>query len=178
MNAPEWYEIADNDAPVFQGDILFSIPLILTKDDPYKGSIDVEVEEYQGIILSQSCDLINKEIDVILFCPVITMVEWIGKIMPSGNVKDMRYAKNNLRKGGYVSYYLLNKFNRTGFPDDYFVVDLKNPRSFPFEYLESVMGRNTKRLRLNTPYREHLSQAFARVFMRVGLPDSIPEFSE
>jgi len=178
MDTPEWYEIIDCDAPLFQGDILFSIPLILTKDDPFKGSIDVEVEEYHGIILSQTCDLINKDIDVVLFCPVITMIEWIGKMMPSGNAKDIRYAKNNLRKGGYVSYYLLNTFNQTGFPDDYFVVDLKNPRSFPFEYIERVLERNTKRLRLNTPYREHLSQAFARVFMRVGVPDSIPEFAE
>jgi hypothetical protein len=26
------------------------------------------------------------------------------------------------------------------------------------------------------PYREHLSQAFARYFMRVGLPSDIPSF--
>ena len=30
------------------------------------------------------------------------------------------------------------------------------------------------RLRLNPPYREHLAQAFARFFMRVGLPVDIP----
>jgi hypothetical protein len=30
------------------------------------------------------------------------------------------------------------------------------------------------RLRLLPPYREHLSQAFARYFMRVGLPQDIP----
>ena len=32
------------------------------------------------------------------------------------------------------------------------------------------------RWRLMSPYLEHLSQAFARFFMRVGLPSSIPEF--
>ena len=34
----------------------------------------------------------------------------------------------------------------------------------------------TQRLRLNPPYREHLSQAFARFCMRVGLPVDIPPF--
>jgi len=33
-----------------------------------------------------------------------------------------------------------------------------------------------RRLRLLPPYREHLSQAFARFFMRVGLPVDIPAF--
>ena len=33
-------------------------------------------------------------------------------------------------------------------------------------------------LRLLSPYREHLSQAFARYFMRVGLPQNIPSFPE
>ncbi|MBD5492017.1 MAG: hypothetical protein HDR16_07880 [Lachnospiraceae bacterium] len=33
--------------------------------------------------------------------------------------------------------------------------------------------KNGKRLRLCPPYREHLSQAFARYFMRVGLPVNI-----
>jgi hypothetical protein len=34
------------------------------------------------------------------------------------------------------------------------------------------------RLRLLPPYREHLSQAFARLFMRVGLPADIPPFGK
>jgi hypothetical protein len=33
------------------------------------------------------------------------------------------------------------------------------------------------RLRLLPPYREHLSQSFARFFMRVGLPVDIPSFT-
>jgi hypothetical protein len=36
--------------------------------------------------------------------------------------------------------------------------------------------RNGKRLRLLPPYREHLSQAFARFFMRIGLPVHIDLF--
>jgi hypothetical protein len=32
------------------------------------------------------------------------------------------------------------------------------------------------RWRLQSPFREHFSQAFARFFMRVGLPAAIPAF--
>lgn len=43
--------------------------------------------------------------------------------------------------------------------------------SVPRSFLESLLKqRMQSRLRLLPPYREHLSQAFARFFMRVGLP--------
>jgi hypothetical protein len=43
--------------------------------------------------------------------------------------------------------------------------------SVPRGFLESLLNqRMQSRLRLLPPYREHLSQAFARFFMRVGLP--------
>lgn len=176
MDAPAWYEIVDKDAPLYQGDILFSIPLILTKDDPTKETIEVEVEDYQGIIVSQTCDLTFKDIDVVLFCPIIPLNEFVAKKKPE-NKKEIVKIKNDVRAGRYVAYYLLNQFNQTGLPDDHFVVDLKNPRSTPFEHIGYIKDRTPVRPRLNTPYREHLSQAFARVFMRVGLPESIPEFT-
>jgi len=177
MTASDWYEIVEKTSPLFQGDILFSIPLIFTKDDPLKESIEAEVEEYNGIIVSQTCDLTCKDIDVVLFCPIIPLTEFVLKKTKPENTKEIIRIKNDLRTGKYVAYYLLNVFNQAGFPDDYFVVDLKNPRSIPLELIFGIKERTTQRLRLNSPYREHLSQAFARVFMRVGLPDSIPEFT-
>jgi hypothetical protein len=46
----------------------------------------------------------------------------------------------------------------------------------PREFLESVLAaRAAARPRLLSPYREHLSQAFARYFMRVGLPVPVIE---
>jgi len=41
------------------------------------------------------------------------------------------------------------------------------------EDLRGLAQRGEPRLRLRPPYREHLSQAFARFFMRVGLPTDI-----
>jgi hypothetical protein len=47
----------------------------------------------------------------------------------------------------------------------------------PSEDLLREYVKDKKRIRLLPPYREHLSQAFARHFMRVGLPSGIPQFT-
>ena len=53
------------------------------------------------------------------------------------------------------------------------VTSKKDIFSVPVHLASSTAKRNGKRLRLCPPYREHLSQAFARYFMRVGLPINI-----
>jgi len=66
---------------------------------------------------------------------------------------------------------LLNK--QEGIFDDYLVVDFKNVYGIHYSTLENIVKKQNKRIRLLPPYREHLSQAFARYFMRVGLPQDI-----
>jgi hypothetical protein len=54
------------------------------------------------------------------------------------------------------------------------LVDFHEILSLPRVFLEIwTMRTMIPRLRLLPPYREHLSQAFARYFMRVGLPTNI-----
>lgn len=55
------------------------------------------------------------------------------------------------------------------------LAELHRLYALPKEYLQSVASGTDLRLRLLPPYREHLSQAFARYFMRVGLPIDIPK---
>ncbi len=56
------------------------------------------------------------------------------------------------------------------------VVDFRQIYSLPVAYLRRHAGGLGSRWRLQSPYREHFSQAFARFFMRVGLPTAIPSF--
>jgi len=50
-------------------------------------------------------------------------------------------------------------------------VDFHEVFTLPRAFLESLLvARGKLRPRLLSPYREFLSQAFARYFMRVGLP--------
>ncbi|MBE0478052.1 hypothetical protein IBX65_02895 [Candidatus Aerophobetes bacterium] len=63
-----------------------------------------------------------------------------------------------------------------GFERGYTVVDFRSVYSVAFDFIVELAEKRGKRLRLLPPYREHLSQAFARFFMRVGLPMDIPSF--
>jgi hypothetical protein len=84
--------------------------------------------------------------------------------------------KESLRRGYLPGYHLLNKCEIDGFQTDYLIVDFRNVYSVPFDFIVELAKKRGKRLRLLPPYREHLSQAFARFFMRVGLPVDIPPF--
>jgi hypothetical protein len=129
------------------------------------------------IIMSQSCDIQNNKIDNVLVCPILTFGA-LGKYANSGD-------RNKLKKGEIISYHLLNKCELDELPDcglsylvgEFLVVDFRNAYSIPLNFLiEGTKTRCEKRLRLLPPYKEHLSQAFARFIMRVGLPDEIPDF--
>ncbi len=85
-------------------------------------------------------------------------------------------GKESLRQGRIVGYHLLNKCEISGFERDYQVVDFRSVYSVPFDFILELARMRGERLRLLPPYREHLSQAFARFFMRVGLPVDIPAF--
>ena len=61
---------------------------------------------------------------------------------------------------------------------DYLLVDFRTVYGVHFDTLLDLIRKSTRRLRLLPPCREHLSQGFARFFMRVGLPVEIPPFAK
>jgi hypothetical protein len=71
---------------------------------------------------------------------------------------------------------MLAPCNLSGFELDVAVVDFRRVYSLPLDYLREFATETGDRIRLLPPYREHLAQAFARFFMRVGLPIDIPPF--
>jgi hypothetical protein len=85
-----------------------------------------------------------------------------------------------LRTGRKFDFCLLNKCPGSDFfPADYLIVDFCNVFSVPHEVVLRA-AKKGRRIQLQSPYREYLSQAFARFFMRVGFPDEgeIPKFTE
>jgi hypothetical protein len=76
---------------------------------------------------------------------------------------------------GYVwNQAFLNRFDHADLATSVRVVYFHDLVTVPRSFLETVLRqRGRPRLRLLPPYREHLSQAFARFFMRVGLPRPI-----
>ncbi len=53
------------------------------------------------------------------------------------------------------------------------VVDFRALFTLPYDFVQQRAAQRLH-LRLLPPYREHLSQAFARYFLRVGLPVNLP----
>ena len=124
------------------------------------------------IIVTQSCDLENSKVDLVAMCPayqLATFEQYNPRFATKGRWEEVR-------KGRVEGLHLL------GSPDDAadnrssLVVDFGQIFSLPPAYLERKAAASGDRLRLDSPYLEHFSQAFARYFMRVGLPSQIPQF--
>jgi hypothetical protein len=167
-----WYEVINSNDAFLQGDFVDSCPIVIPPKKIEAKSIKVEVNEYNVIILSQSCDLVYKKVKLVQVCPVCQFKEAEQRFK---FLKD-RHIKNNLREGKVPAYHLLNKCEIKSFERDFIIVDFRSVYGVPFDFLSETLKTRGDRLRLLPPYREHLSQAFARFFMRVGLPVDIPAF--
>ena len=161
-----------NDDQLEQGDIFEDCPTYLPPDSSTIGSETgvVRWAERDLILLSQSCDLVKgrEKISQACLCEVWRRSEFRPPhfLAEVGNLEM-------IRKGQIPRYHLLAPSQVSGLERELRIVDLQQVYSLPIDFLRAraLTGR---RLRLLPPYREHLSQAFARVFMRVGLPIDIP----
>ncbi|MBA7659875.1 hypothetical protein ES703_67869 [subsurface metagenome] len=170
-----WYEVVKGDKEIFQGDFILKCPTIIPPiDNPdnliKEDEISVTVRYYNVVILSQSCDIVQGKLDLILVCPYWKMKEFEN----FDSFYKKKEAKEALRRGYLHSFFLLDKCNINGFEHDYLVVNFRTVFSVSLETIKELA--KGKRLRLISPYREHLSQAYAKFMMRVGLPSDIPKF--
>ena len=172
----DWYEIcATGDNTLNQGDFIPECPIVIPPLQLAEGDDDVEIEvqKIDSIILSQSCDLQHGKLNIVLVCPYNPLSVWLDDLPADQQSRKARTkAIDNLRKGNIPAYHLLNKSNN-GMLADYQVVDFRNVYGINFQLLRKIVENMRSRIRLLPPYREHLSQAFARHFMRVGLPQDI-----
>jgi len=174
-----WYEKIVDSNIIKQGDFIPNCPIVIPPLKFEEGyECEIEIELINSIILSQSCDLVNNKIQIVLVCPYITLREFINAL-PEGekSPKAIKKQIDNLKKGYLPGYHLLNKSEEYGV-NDYIVVDFRNVYGINIMSLRDIITKLETRLRLLPPYREHLSQAFARYFMRVGLPQDIKLKSE
>jgi hypothetical protein len=143
----------------------------------FTGKTGQEVEEYLAsvslLVLTQSCDLENGKVDFVSLCPIYTLEQY-EELKPKFKKKN---AWETVRKGHIAALHLLAAPTQPESNRDCLVVDFGQIISLPIEYLSNHAEGMENRFRLNSPYLEHFSQAFARFFMRVGLPSGIAPFS-
>ena len=173
-----WYKIVTGD-DVQQGDILENCPVFVLPSEIHVDSTSTTSELYEVpfegrdvIIMSQTCDMVKgrESISEVLLCSV-----WKNSDFREG-LMSKKEDWNNARKGRLPGFHVLNKCDLKGFKRDFSVVDFRRVHSLSIGLTREIAVVLGKRIRLLPPYREHLSQAFARFFMRVGLPVDIPEF--
>ena len=171
-----WYGVAGGNDEVEQGDIIRACPLFFPStsnlDDP-ESRKEFEWEKRDVIVMTQSCDLVagrgedgEKEV---LVCVLLKPSQF-----PPGplNSKD---GLNTIRMGRRPAFHLLNVIEIPGFESEVSIVSFQHIRCLPLPFIRQ-RAQHSLHPRLLPPYREHLSQAFARYFMRVGLPVDIPPF--
>lgn len=168
----DWYEVVEG-GTLEQGDILFKCPVFVPDeiDLPYVKEQEVagEFYEFDVIVMTQSCDLENKKIADVVLC-----AHWDLKAAQKNDpTLGQGGALKEIKAGRRPRYTLLNKYSLSEPALEVRVVDCSKVFCLPLTFVQKLATQHGPRLRLRSPYREHLSQAFARFFMRVGLPQDI-----
>lgn len=182
-----WYSVVEDDS-LRQGDFFFGLPAYVPKypdelahaldpevatdleDEPIE--VDIGLERYNVIVLSQSCDLLNrKNLPLsVLVCPVFGLEDSKEHIKSLADKKVLE----EVRQGKMPGAHMLASCVLDPFPLDIQIAIFHQVFTIPFSYIKIAARMQQPRLRLLPPYREHLAQAFARFVMRVGLPQDIP----
>ena len=169
-----WYSLAEGD-DLEQGDILescrvFSPPADLA-DDSRAEHATFGYTERDVIVMSQSCDLVKgrNKLTEVLLCAL-----WRRSECTEGHLSTPR-GWEDARRGNLPAYHVLSECDLPTAAREVRIVDFRRIYPLPIDFVRRHAA-SARRIRLLPPYREHLSQAFARYFMRVGLPVDIPPF--
>ncbi len=186
-----WYESVTADTTITQGDLIFNCPVLTWASGELvlEGAEEAEVLEglvkavaADVVVMTQACDLEHQKVSNVILCPQISIDEyyefWKSDMEARGNnptKKAWDSHCDDICDGFIWNLSMLNKEVNDGETSiDIRIVNFHEVFTVPRSFLESLVSqRGQERFRLLPPYREHLSQAFARFFMRVGLPASI-----
>jgi hypothetical protein len=174
--AIEWFEVTEG-RELRQGDVLLGCP-VFVPDIPYpfKSGDDCNVNQYDYdlIILSQSCDLVEgQKLDVrhALLC----QLQLLDNLK---NTTGHKLAKGENRKRlaefGLTGYHPIPECIIPRLPRPYSVIQFSPTFTLPVDFIRQHAQACGARLRLRSPYRELLAQRFGYYFGRIAI-DEPPE---
>ncbi len=162
-------------AELAQGDLLPNcfVPVFVAEPDLVSSEpAEQTLRRARLIVVTQSCDLENHRVEFVALCPTHSLdefEEWNPDFAKKGQWE-------NVRKGRVEGLHLLASAEQPDNNRAALVVDFGHIVSVPFVYLTRHADSLGERWRLDSPFLEHFSQAFARFFMRIGLPAAIAPF--
>lgn len=181
MSEP-WFEVVAADAPLTQGDLLRDCRVLDWRTVESAVLRDWSEERLvDAIVMTQACDLENRKVSNVVLCPCYPLSgyrsQWELRMRQrnqSLSEKAWKRTLEDVAAGQVWNQLLLDRFEHVDQAVEIQIVEFQMVFTVPRDYLEPLYAQRAKpRLRLRPPYREHLSQAFARFFMRVGLPQSV-----
>jgi hypothetical protein len=187
-----WYQVVDARERLTQGDLVFNCPLLSWSDVQLQISHSSDVEALKQavtafkadvVVMTQACDLEHAKVRNVVLCPHLALSRfralWESALQQGGQnptAKAWRNTCNDIADGYVWNQAFLNRcsLGEGELSTELRVVDFHDIFTVPRLFVETLLSqRQGPRLRLLPPYREHLSQAFARFFMRVGLPQPL-----
>jgi hypothetical protein len=176
-----WYAVGAF-TDLMQGDVILHCPLVRPEYDairphlsgnditqrPDDATTEIDKKETPSspiyysnvVIVTQSCDLANAKDSQVLVCMCMDAVSAV----PAKNTRE------EISKGRNFALHMIEKCDLDGVKFSQQIIDFRQVYSLPIELVKQICHSADKRARLLPPYREHMAQAFARYFMRVGLP--------
>jgi hypothetical protein len=191
MMAAPWYELVAADASLDQGDLIADCPVLAWAPGASRRyeSLDnaealrsfAQTVAIDAVVMTQTCDLAQGKVAHVILCPHFSLDRyrrvWAADQEAHGQVVTNRSWGRQLDRvaaGQVWNLSMLNSEHGEDYHAELRAVDFHQVFTIPRGFVESWLAQRAEpRLRLRPPYREHLSQAFARFFMRVGLPTDI-----
>ncbi len=194
MSDYPWWDEVDANTLLMQGDLIESCPvsvfrpgLQVDEAETLEGLLlalqgGVGIELVRAIVMTQACDLEQRKVRNAILCPAPSVEDFQRDWEEAYRAKHGQPPRGSawsgylkqIRDGRLWNLTLLRKRELgqgVNLVAPTTIVDFHEVFSLPVDFLELWLRKSGQpRLRLLPPYREHLSQAFARFFMRVGLP--------
>ncbi|MFB6475792.1 hypothetical protein ACFCW7_23310 [Paenibacillus glucanolyticus] len=164
-----WYLELDPNEHLSQGDILMNLPIVLSQpiideEDPYNiKDVDNIVDNMDVVVMTQACDLETKGVETVVLAPLFDPIEMHLDMNRWSFIAEVHAGRR-------ANYALIGK--HTGeITMNYKIVDFSQVFTLSYDFIAKFIPHHGKRLRLNTPHREQLSQQFGNYFARIGLPN-------
>ncbi|MFI5201069.1 MAG: hypothetical protein ACHQNE_01615 [Candidatus Kapaibacterium sp.] len=167
-----WVSISEESLE--QGDLLRNCLYRVTFSPNLKSeSVRTDLAQSDLIIVSQSCDIVADRMpQQIALCPIFH----VEKLQAEFEQFRKKGVWNEVKRGRRLGYYLLQCPEDPNDTQKAIVVDFRQIISLPSDYVVQRAREMGERWRLTPPQREHFSQAFGVYFMRVALPETLPDF--
>lgn len=178
----EWFMAIDKDAPLVQGDLLVDcvVPIIVGDLPISRQAVesmeppDIDFHVMDLMILSQSCDLDMQQgrprrVEQIVVCPAWTLAAF-RKAYPTIGKQTV----GNMLAGKMPLWHVLAPSTLPELERSHTFLEFRRIMSLPGAHLDASKGLRPHRLRLRSPWREHMAYAAGYLLGRPAIPTDPP----